>query len=188
MCIYGVNLLAIVDSKKRFLWTCGGLRGSMSESRAFRESAWYEAQKGSHPKLRPGFCLLADGGLALETWLLKPYPEEQVTTVAKRLYNYLECSPRVVVEHAFGQLKERWRVLHHGVSVETEFVPYVVEACVRLHNFLIDMGDGWTRTVDAQAGNHQGMAADALEDDTYELTVQMRDALAQALFEEHSDE
>lgn len=43
-CFYGVNLLAIVDSKKRFLWTRGGLRGSMSDSRAFRESAWYEAQ------------------------------------------------------------------------------------------------------------------------------------------------
>lgn len=45
-CFYGVNLLAIVDSKKRCLWNRGGLRGSMSDSRAFRESAWYEAQKG----------------------------------------------------------------------------------------------------------------------------------------------
>lgn len=121
---------------------------------------------GCHPKLRPGFSLLADGGFSLEIWLLKPYPEDQLTTAAKRAYSYFLCSPCVVLEHSFGELKGRWRVLHQGVSVETEFVPYVIEACLRLHIIFIDARDGWTDTLDAQEGGDHTMAADVFDDDT----------------------
>lgn len=136
-CFDGVNLLAIVDSTKRFLWARGGLRGSMAGRRAFRESRWYEDQICERPKQRPGFVILADGGFALETWLLKPYRADQLTSSQKRMYNVLLCSPRAMVENAFGLLKGRWRVMNGAVFVETEFVPWVVEAFVGLHNDLL---------------------------------------------------
>lgn len=139
-CFYGMNLLSIVDSEKRFVWTRGDLRGSMSDSRGFREIRWYEDQVTSRPKLHPGCTLLADGEFALETWLLKPYTEEHLTSIVRKMFNYFVCSPRTVVENAFGLFKGRWRVLHSGIFAETEFTPVVAEACVWLHNFLLDQG------------------------------------------------
>lgn len=66
-CFYGVILIAIVDADKRFMMTRSGLRVSMADSRAFKESAWYERQTGSSPVLFPHFIFLSDGGFAPET-------------------------------------------------------------------------------------------------------------------------
>lgn len=127
----------------------------MADSRGFRESAWYEKQVSSRPHLHPGYTLLGDGGCALETWLLKAYPGDQLTSPKRRLYNFSVCSPRAVVENPFGVLKGRWRVLHSGVSCDTEFAPYVAEASVRLHNFLVEQGDGRREPVDPHpVGGH----------------------------------
>lgn len=182
-CFYGVILLAIVDADKRFIMTRSGVRGSMADSRAFKESAWYERQTGSSPVLCPHYILLADGGFALETWLLKPYPENQLTKERRRMFNRFLCSPRAVVENAFGVLKGRWRVLHSGISTETELVPHVIEACVRLHNFFLDQGDGWEDTMDSREDDDGSTAADAIEGDDYELALQMREELADELWE-----
>lgn len=182
-CFHGVILLAIVDADKRIMMTRSGLRGSMADSRAFKESGWYERQAGDNPVLHPVYLLLADGGFALQTWLLKPYPQDQLTTERRKLYNRFLCSPRAVVENAFGLLKGRWRVLHTKVSAETEFVPSVIECCVALHNFLLDEGDTWEDTVDAREGDDGAPAADGQDGEEYELAVQTREELADALYE-----
>lgn len=69
-------------------------------------------------------------------------------------------------------LKGRWLVLHKGISAEAEFVPYVIECCVRLHTFLIEEGDGWERLVDAR---DEGTDVTALDGEQHEEAVQMRD-------------
>ena len=94
--------------------------------------------------------MLADGGFALEEWLLKPYLSEQLSD-ARKLYNRVLSSARAVVKQAVGLLKGRWRVLHDAVSAETEMVPYIVEACVSLHNVLVERDDPWEAVVGAQA-------------------------------------
>jgi len=81
---------------------------------------------------------------------LKPYLSEQLND-ARKLYNRVLSSARAVVEQAFGLLKGRWRVLHDVVSAESELVPSIVEACVSLHNFLVERDDPWEAVVDAQA-------------------------------------
>lgn len=81
------------------------------------------------------YLLLADGGFALNTWLLKRVPADQITTVRKLMYNCFLCSPRSVVDNAFGLIKGPWRMMHKGISAETEFVPHVMESCVRQRNF-----------------------------------------------------
>ncbi|KAK1863648.1 hypothetical protein I4F81_006202 [Pyropia yezoensis] len=137
----------------------------MADSHGFRESEWYAKQVSSRPHLHAGYTLLADGGFALETWLLKPYPEEQLTTPKKRMYNFSVCSPRAVVENAFGVLKGRWRLLHSGVSCETELAPYVVDACVRLHDFLEDQGDEWNEAIDPYHDGAHAAAGDKEDGD-----------------------
>jgi len=155
-CFYGVLLLAVVDSHKRFLWILADLRGSLGDSRASKESAWYERQTTPGCQiLHPGHILLSDGGFALEHWLFNPYPADQLPaadehTPKRKFYNFCVTSPRAVVENAFGLLKGRWRILHDKVSAETELVPSIVESCVLLHNFLLDEGDEWGEAVDRQ--------------------------------------
>jgi len=83
-CFYALSLLVITDSRKRFLWTRSGLRGSIGDSRAFKESRLYRQRKCGTPVLHAGFSILADGEFSLETWLLKPYPRDQLNE--KRRY------------------------------------------------------------------------------------------------------
>lgn len=99
------------------------------------------------------------------------------------MFNRFLCSPRAVVENAFGVLKGRWRLLHSGISTETELVPHVIEAYVRLHNFLLDQGDGWEDLVDFREDGDGSTAADAIEGDDYDLELQMREELADERWE-----
>ena len=45
-------------------------------------------------------------------------------------------STRVVVEHAFGLLKGRWRCLRTRLAVDVSRVPELVTACCILHKIL----------------------------------------------------
>lgn len=152
----------------------------MADSRGFRESEWYARQTSDRPWLHRAFSLLADGGFALETWLQKPCSQEQLTTPMRKTYNFSVCSPQTVVENAFGLLKARWRLLQFGVSRDTEFALFDVEACVRLDNYFLDEGDDWVDTVDAREDGDATAASDEVGKDTYAQAVQMREELAQA--------
>lgn len=133
------------------------------------------------PWLHPGYSRLADGGFALEAWLHTPYPEEELASPKKKVYNFSVCSPRAVVENAFGLLKGRWCVLHKGVSCETEFAPFFVEAYVHFHSFLTNEGDAWADAVDTAEDGDATAAADVVNGDKYAHAVHLRDDLAQAL-------
>ena len=47
----------------------------------------------------------------------------------------------MVVENAFGKLKGRWRCLLKRMDFKVDNVPYVVTACVILHNICALHGD-----------------------------------------------
>ena len=86
-CFYRLLLLGIVDAQKRFLWVRTGLRGSLGDSRAFEESERYDRQtKPGRHVLHSGLVVLADGGFALEYWLLEPFPLDEITTPKRRFY------------------------------------------------------------------------------------------------------
>lgn len=124
--------------------------GSAADSRVFKESAFFQRRIiPGRCVLHPGFRLLGDREISLECWLLKPYPSAQLVA-RTRLYYKVVCSTCVVVEQACGLLKGNWRILHHQVCAETEFVPAVVDACVRLHNYFLDSNDDWSADAGAQ--------------------------------------
>ena len=47
----------------------------------------------------------------------------------------------MVVENSFGRLKGRWRCLLKRLDLKLQNVPYVVSACVVLHNICEMYGD-----------------------------------------------
>jgi len=127
--------------------------------------------------------LLADGGFALEEWLLKPYLSEQLND-ARRMYNRALSPALAVKEQAFGLLKGRWRVLHDVVSSETELVPSIVEACVSLHNDLVERDDPCEAVVDAQATHANIQFIDGPADGAaYDRAWNAREALVAELWE-----
>jgi len=73
-CCNGVTLMAICDAKKRFLWWRSGVPGSTADIRVLKDSRWYRRMRTAGRRmLAARLRLLADGGFALEEWLLKPY-------------------------------------------------------------------------------------------------------------------
>ena len=53
--------------------------------------------------------IAGDQAYPLQPWLMKAYPSAQEGDPSKALFNLRLGAARVVVEHAFGRLKCRWR-------------------------------------------------------------------------------
>ena len=85
--------------------------------------------------------VLGDPAYPALPWLMKPYQETARTTDSQKKFNYRQSRARMVVENAFGRLKGRWRCLLKRLDFKLENVPYIVSACVVLHNMCEMYGD-----------------------------------------------
>ena len=56
-------------------------------------------------------------------------------------FNRALSQARIVIEQAFGILKDRWRFLYKQLEEKTSRVPTTIMACCVLHNISIDVGD-----------------------------------------------
>jgi hypothetical protein len=90
---------------------------------------------------KDSFHLLGDSAYPNIPQLLVPFKATQVLTARQKNYNYRLSATRVVIENAFGILKQRFRQLimldFHTVNKITKFI---ISCCV-LHNLCIDAGD-----------------------------------------------
>ena len=145
---YSIVLMAIVDSKYRFLWGSCGYPGNLHDSLIFKSTELYS-------KLMSGRCqnnlqmegnimvppiLLGDGAFPFHPWLMKPYSQAVLKT-DEQYFNYRLSRARMVTEGAFGKLKGRWRVLSRKCESNVETVKAMTLACVVLHNLCIERGD-----------------------------------------------
>ena len=118
------------------IWT--GAPSRIHDSRIFSLSfLWGELSKICNDT----FHLLGDSAYPNIKELLVPFKHNQILTAIQRNYNYRLSSTRVVIENAFGILKQRFRQLimldFHTVNKITKFI---LSCCV-LHNLCIDSGD-----------------------------------------------
>jgi len=127
--------------------------------------------------------VLGDGWFALEYWWLKPYPCDELTP-KRRFFNVCLTSTGAVVECDVVFLKGRWRVPWYVVA-ETEIVPLVVEACVLLHNFLIDKGDEWGGGLDVAEGGSDEVHPDVGATNAYFQAFPLCDKVADLLWQTH---
>jgi len=56
-------------------------------------------------------------------------------------FNTVLSKIRVIVEHALGVLKGRWRFLRKELGILAENVPGTIAACCILHNICIENGE-----------------------------------------------
>lgn len=85
--------------------------------------------------LPPGHFLLSDAGLPMTNYLLKPFPETQLT-IAQQTFNDRFARARQPVDDAFGMLADRFRIFEKAIGLAPDKTEIIVKACIAMHNWL----------------------------------------------------
>ena len=146
---YSVVLMAMVESRYRFIWGSCGFPGNSHDAIIFQSTALWENLKGddfipdighkvADITIRP--LVTGDPAFPFQPWLLKPYTNA-ILTEKQTYFNYRLSRARMVTEGAYGQVKGRWRVLLRKNESEPFQVKKTTLACMVLHNICNEKGD-----------------------------------------------
>lgn len=146
---HSVVLMAVVDSRYRFIFVDVGSHGKECDSSVFKKSTLWQSIETNTQQLPKERCLpgtespkvpyffVGDEAFGLHTNLLRPFGGTHLT-LEKRIFNYRLCRARRYVECAFGILTNKWRIFHRPLNVDPDFAVDIVKACTVLHNFVRD--------------------------------------------------
>ena len=135
---YAVNVQAIVDKNKKILFRSIMSRGAEHNSSAFKNSSLYKWLIANWVKLaEKGYYFIGDSAYALKSFLLTPYNNAEHGT-AEDNFNFFHSSSRIAVECCFGEIDLRWGILWRVLSYSLQMNCKIIDACMRLHNFLVD--------------------------------------------------
>jgi len=178
---YSYVVQGVVDSSGLYMSVSTGYPGSMHDARILRLSELYDAAENEQILMEPTFdingtvlrpLILGDTAYPLKTWLLRPFKDNGALDQHQRHYNKELSKARVVVEHAFGHTKNRWRILQKRLDDQSDRVPDTIIACCVLHNICMLRGDLYDDDVDSDDddddddgndGPPSGAASDVLE-------------------------
>lgn len=87
--------------------------------------------------------------------VMKNYSFTTGITKQEDSFNAYLNQGRVVVEHAFGRLKGRWRRLTKKIDANFKYAPTIISACCVLHNIVEvnkeNFSEDWINTVKLNA-------------------------------------
>lgn len=147
---YSIVTQAVVDSRLMFMDVSTGWPGSIHDARVLRLSRIFREIENGNILTQPVEMIngtnvkpliLGDPAYPLRPWLMTPFPTVGALTAAQQRFNYRLSKARVVVERAFGKLKNRWRCLLKQLEESTNRVPKTIITCCILHNICIYMDD-----------------------------------------------
>ncbi|XP_033108143.1 protein ALP1-like [Anneissia japonica] len=146
---HSVLLQGLVDHRYRFIDFDLGWPGKCHDTWVYEHSSigHTDSEGNYYPELVKNInnvpipvVLVGDSAYALSNGMMKPYKRENLTREQKR-YNYIQSRSRMVVENAFGRLKNRWRCLMKRNDSSITNMKYIIGACLVLHNFCEAWGD-----------------------------------------------
>ena len=147
---FSLNVQLTVGYQQRIIDSSIRWHGSVHDARVFVNSNINGAfQRGFIPRCPKeivrgeppvGIVILGDPAYPSLPYLLKEYVGGGVTP-DQNFFGYRLSSARMVVECAIGKLKGRWRSLQNPLPIKADFVPILILACLKLHNFCIDSDD-----------------------------------------------
>ena len=142
---YSIILQGFVDSNYLFRDVYVGWPGKVHDSRVFKNSPLYDAccareflplrlSKVITNVVVPPL-ILGDSAYGLTNWLMRPFTDRGNLTNEEVAFNTAHSKTRVVVENAFGRLKERFRSLGKRVDQSVANATVTITACCVLHNY-----------------------------------------------------
>ena len=140
---HSIIMQGMVNNVGHFTEVYIGWPGRVHDARVFVNSTLYtKGQNGTlFPDWKQTICgeevpllVLGDPVYPLLPWLMKAFPNNGSLSSQQKMFNYRLSKARVVVEHAYGRLKGRWRCLLKRNDVLIRDVPKLVAACCVLHN------------------------------------------------------
>jgi len=144
-CHYALNLQLFCDDTLRIRHYIVGWPGSVFDNYIFERSNVF---KNPRKYLSLGEFILADAGYALSEFVLTPYRLPTAALPHNKMFNEVQSSARVIIEHLNGVLKARFQSLK-GIRTqiknkkELKMVCNHVVVCLILHNMMLDFKDEW---------------------------------------------
>ena len=147
---YSVLVQGIVDSSGLFLSVTAGFPGSLHDARMLRLTNVYWAAEDETILMEPTKSLrgtvvrpivVGDTAYPNRTWLIRPFKQTGRLSPEKVRFNKEVAKARIVVEHAYGYTKGRWRVLQKRLDEDTDRVLDTIVACCVLHNICLLAND-----------------------------------------------
>lgn len=123
-----INVQATCNVREEFTSVDVSWPGAFHDSRIWKNSDIFNIMQLN----RASALLLGDSGYGLTPWLMTPFKD--AVTPEQTSYNKCLTRERVIIERCFGQLKQRFPILHHKIRVNTEKVPSLILNCFILHN------------------------------------------------------
>jgi len=137
---FGVNMQAICDAKRRFLWVDIRFPGTTSDYFAFTQSDLFRKLEEDEMLLYPGLCLFGDNAYVNAPYMCVPFTNVHGSGNTQDAYNFFQSQLRINIECAFGMLVHRFGMLRKpfpvGVSIDKTNAALL--ALCKLHNYCID--------------------------------------------------
>lgn len=139
---YALNVQAICDRSKKFLWCYTSNKGSTHDSVAFTNSSLYSllTQKTAWLEAH-GLHIVGDSAYNLTPFLLVPYTNDDVRQDRADMcdaFNFYLSSSRIFIECAFGEMVMRWGILWRTLAFDLEKCQRIIQVCMLLHNHIKD--------------------------------------------------
>ncbi len=137
---FSLNVQAIVDSEKRFLWISAIHEGSSHDSTAFGSTrlGLYLKDKG-FPTDSKGvrFFIAGDEAYSTFDFIVCPWGGRNLA-IFQDSFNYWQSHLRIHIECAFGELVQRWGILWRPLAFNLKQSIQIIQVLARLHNLCVN--------------------------------------------------
>jgi hypothetical protein len=142
---YGLNFIGIADARRKFI--CASLRapGASNDSFGFKCSSLFERMENNSVNFHETEFIVVDEGLFSFPHLVIPFAgvscRKDLNTSILDNTNYTISKMRILVECAFGLLKNRFLSLSRKITLSLPNVIHLIICAVILNNMAIDDED-----------------------------------------------
>ena len=139
---HSVNLMAICDHSKKFLYIHAGFPGSAHDNRVLKSTGFYTKLETDPTSLFPNsnYHIIGDSAFQCNKFILVPYRDTGNLSEIQQKYNKKLSQTRYVIENAFGFLKGRFRRLKY-IDASIPRIRNIIIACCILHNISLDFSE-----------------------------------------------
>ncbi|XP_036067194.1 protein ALP1-like, partial [Oryzias melastigma] len=185
-----IVLQAVVDDRLMIRDISVGSPGSAHDAAVLATSSLFRHPE-KHPKasmdiegVQVPLLLAGDPAYPLLPWIMKGYAGPNLTE-PQEMFNEHLSAIRVKVEHTFGHLKTRWRVLAKTSDIHHDFMPKIVATCYILHNMCEEKRQQLPPAPQHTTGHPLIQPQERHSDEADAMAVEIRQALVNHLSRPH---